>query len=74
MALVYNKFFVKKGGKHNMQINGLEMRVGVYLLTTRKRKKILKIHINKRLITEKVKGHLKVDERLLNSRTGLRFI
>ncbi|MBU5468598.1 AAA family ATPase [Virgibacillus sp. MSJ-26] len=43
----------------------------VDLPTTREREKIFEIHINKRLITEKVKGHLEVNETLLRKLADL---
>src|SRR5690625_4840098 len=43
----------------------------VDLPTTREREKIFEIHINKRLITEKVKGKLEVDESLLRELADL---
>jgi len=43
----------------------------VDLPTTREREKIFEIHINKRLITEKVKGQLEVDETLLRKLADL---
>src|SRR5699024_8335253 len=43
----------------------------VDLPTTREREKIIEIHINMRLITEKDKGHLEVNETLLSKLVDL---